>query len=292
LSFRRAAALGLSAALVLGVAGCGGDKKGPGAGSGSASGEGGSTSTSTTFPALGGLDANGVPTTIAEGSGSGKPGSGSTPTTGRQRRPGVPAPGRYMYRTGSGDRDVKALDVHEYPEREGGEIPHLETWVEPAHMTRSVVFWRPGERVLDREQEAQPNEQGELAPSAPCDFDPDLQELKFPLTVGQSWSSASSCQSGDRKKERSISAKVTATDTLTVGGEQVPVVVIERVVKEVVPLEIGPYTATSTITEFFSPVLGLLVRSTSTMEQDVAGKKGTRQFRMDLQSTRPSPTGG
>lgn len=282
----RVAALVLALASVSSSCG-GGGSDGGGQGRDGGAGGAASSSTSSTEPGVGGLDANGVPTTAAPGSGG-----HTTATTGRQRRPGVPAAGRYLYRTGSGERDVKALDVYEYPERPGGEVPQLESWVEPSHMIRSLVFWRPDVKVLDREQDAQPDERGQVAPGRPCDYEPDVTEFQFPLSVGRSWSSKSTCQTGDRTKERTASAKVTSTDTVTVEGHAVPVVVIERTVVDIVTLEVGPATKRVISTDFFSAELGLLVRSTGSIEQDVAGQRSNRTFRLDLTSTRPSPLSG
>jgi hypothetical protein len=277
----------VGAAVVVLLAGaCGG-------GGGAKSSAPSTTGPSTSAPAGGGLgptgtDAAGVPTTVKPGTPP-KPGAPTTAAP-RQRRPGVPAPGRYMYSTGTTQNAVRAFDVHEDAGQTGNDIVHLFTWIDRDSAERSVVTWRPDSRVLDREQKATPDEQGDLNAGPVCDWEPDVVELRLPLAVGQSWSNTVSCVMDGTKRERTTTAKVTATDTLTVEGEQVPVMVIERVVTDVQRLAIGPFTTKTTTTESYSPHYGIIVKATGTIEQTVAVKTSSSTFQMDLKSVRPTPT--
>lgn len=274
---RRLVVVVMVALIVTGVTACGGDEP-----SAQRAPDMPETTTTTGFGPLG-TDAKGVPTTV-------KRGELQTPTTeaGRPRRPGVPLPGRYMYSTGPDEDDLKALDLVENPE-ENGEIAQMETWTDMSTMVRRVVYWRPEIKILDREQHAVPDQRGDVEAGPLCDFAPDLPHLKLPVAVGVSWSGKATCQQDERVKERSVTAKVTATDTITVQGEAVPVFVIERTVHDVTPTELGPAERKTIATEFYSVPHGLVVRSRATVEQLFAGKSSTTTANLDIHSVHPSP---
>ncbi|HEV7887150.1 MAG TPA: hypothetical protein VGO92_06290 [Acidimicrobiales bacterium] len=274
--------------LAAGLAACGGGK-------GSTGRSGAEAKTTTTGPAaLGaGGDQNGVPTTLKPGAtasgGTAKPGK-TTATTGRQRRPGVPAPGRYLYATGPKNEDVRALDFYEGEGQTGNDVIQLETWTDKSTIIRSVDIFRLDAKIVDYEQKATPDQNGQPHPGPLCDWAPDIMDVRLPLTVGQTWSTKTSCpQGGDPPRERTVEAKATSTDTVTVAGEALPVVVIERKVVDVQRLPIGPFTTTTTTTEFYSPNLALVLRVTGTVEQKIVAKATTTAFRMDIKSVHPSP---
>ncbi|MDQ1446048.1 MAG: hypothetical protein QOI20_2512 [Acidimicrobiaceae bacterium] len=296
----RVAAVVLCAAMAAGtLGGCGGGggaagKKGADGGGPSSSTSAGSAGSSTSALGRSGTDKNGVPTTVKAGSkGPGASKGSTTPTTGRQRRPGVPAPGRYLYSTGTSDSAVKALDVYEDAGQSGDDVVQLETWTQKSSIERGVVTWRKDAKIVDREQRATPDERGQPQAGPLCDWEPDVLDTRMTTEVGVSWTAKATCAQGDGvTKDRTLTAKVTSTDTVVVEGEQVPVVVIERTVVDVTHLKIGPLESRTTSTDWFSPGLALLVRSTGTVEQKVAASNSNNAFRMDIKSVHPSPPPG
>lgn len=65
-----------------------------------------------------------------------------------------------------------------------------------------------------------------------CDWEPDMKELGFPLRRGAEWKWDSTCESKsddfDMKQRNQGNARVTGTQTATVGGREVAVFVIQR----------------------------------------------------------------
>jgi hypothetical protein len=89
--------------------------------------------------------------------------------------------------------------------------------------------------------------------------------------------------STDGKTTVTTSFKVERNETLTIGGEAVPTVVLTVVVKAS-----GDITLNSTATDWVSQAKGLIVRTDETGDGSFSGVTFHTQSTMVMQSTRPS----
>lgn len=91
--------------------------------------------------------------------------------------------------------------------------------------------WRSNGLFTTAESGGGSGEGGEEV-NAACDWEPDVQDLAFPLRQGASWSWDSTCETRSENYDSSQrwrgEARVTGVQTASVGGREVRVLVIER----------------------------------------------------------------
>lgn len=109
--------------------------------------------------------------------------------------------------------------------------------------------------------------------SGSCDWDPDVQDLAFPLRDGASWTWDSKCDMRSENMSGTQTwrgeARVTGVETASVGGREVRVLVIERRSEKVSDVTYrqegreskGRSTFQETTRQLFAPSVSLTVRS-------------------------------
>lgn len=114
--------------------------------------------------------------------------------------------------------------------------------------------------------------------NASCDWEPDVQELAFPLKQGAAWAWNSNCESRsenfDSKQNWRGEARVTGVQTANVGGREVRVLVIERKSERVVEFTSrrdgretkGKSTIQETTRQLYAPSVALTVRTDTDMK--------------------------
>ena len=132
-----------------------------------------------------------------------------------------------------------------------------------------------------------------------CDWEPDVQELAFPLKQGTTWSWNSSCESKsenfDSKQTWRGQARVTGVQTASVGGREVRVVVIERKSERVVEFTMrrdgretkGKSTFQETTRQLFASSVALTVRTDTDMRgsfESPGQPGGSGQFEGKMES--------
>ena len=186
----------------------------------------------------------------APGGAAPPPGS-TTDLNSLPERPSPTRPGSYTYRTKSNaqasagtfttqiddDREV-TFRYESAPPANGEQRDHEKT--ESSGSSGGFNFsgtgdrqraWRTNGMFVTTESGGGSSEGGEEV-TASCDWEPDIQELAFPLRQGASWSWDSTCESKSENFDSSQrwrgQARVTGVQTASVGGREVRVLVIER----------------------------------------------------------------
>lgn len=132
--------------------------------------------------------------------------------------------------------------------------------------------WRPNGMFITSESGGGGGEGGESF-NASCDWEPDVQDLAFPLKQGAVWTWNSSCESRSENFDSNQTwrgeARVTGVQTASVGGREVRVLVIERKSERVVDFTMrrdgrenkGKSTIQETTRQLFAPSVALTVRT-------------------------------
>ena len=114
--------------------------------------------------------------------------------------------------------------------------------------------------------------------SASCDWQPDVQELAFPLKQGAAWTWNSTCESRSENFDSNQSwrgeARVTGVQTASVGGREVRVLVIERKSERVIEFTMrrdgretkGKSTIQETTRQLYAPSVALTIRTDTDMK--------------------------
>ncbi|HUR50017.1 MAG TPA: hypothetical protein VMY88_10900 [Acidimicrobiales bacterium] len=109
--------------------------------------------------------------------------------------------------------------------------------------------------------------------NASCDWEPDVQDLAFPLKQGATWTWNSTCESRSENFDSNQSwrgeARVTGQQTASVGGREIRVLVIERKSERVVDFTMrrdgretkGKSTIQETTRQLYAPSVALTVRT-------------------------------
>lgn len=115
------------------------------------------------------------------------------------------------------------------------------------------------------------------------EFRPDPIVLVLPSnpTVGRSWSWSTTSTDGKTKLDAAL--KIERNETIAVGGEQVPTVVVSIVLKAS-----GDITFTSTSYNWVSLAKSLIMRTDTTTDGTFNNVQFHQQYSQILQSTRPS----
>jgi hypothetical protein len=277
---RRLIPLVLTAILLL--AACGGkDKKDV------AANDTGTTSTSevTTSTALGGAEA-GTATTVAGktattkkpgtsgGGATGGGGGGSASPTGGAAAIKPATPGSYTYKTtgNSSFGPVNETSTLKVDPPSGSDQHSAQTGQQGG--TETVLRYQAdGVYLVSLKLSGQITKEFRLNP-------PGLA-LPQPATVGRTWSWTAT--STDGKTSVKSDFKVLRTETIAVGGEQVPTVVLETVVTTS-----GDLVSTSKGTRWVSEAYRLTVREDSQMQGTYSGFSFNSTTSSLLQSTKPS----
>ena len=176
----------------------------------------------------------------------------------------APAPGTYHYSGGSAGAGPARADVVVTVEADGsgrGLVHQIMTlpFGEAGALRTNVVWSATGMSWQHSEVQA-----AGLAPT--CDWMPATTEYRFPLAVGATWSTDSSCTGSVLGQSATIhrveQARVTGTAEATVGAAKIPVWVIERTttITTSTTVQRGQSRTEQTITiEHFSPDRGLFV---------------------------------
>lgn len=215
------------------------------------------------------------------------------------RRADILRPGVYTYRfTQNGQQgDDQVLEVIDQGEGEG--------WARQLHyfgrgttVTAQLVVWMADRLYAEAEQRQRAAGNG--AEHSPiCGWDPGLLEWKLPFRVGSSWRGDSRCvdQQTDPSaprttRRRTIEARVTGTQSVEVGGQTVPVFVIERTTTSTSTVDQPPLTVVQqeTATDLVSAERHLTVRTTGTRSETTNGvPKGLPSpITLDLVSLEPT----
>ena len=239
-------------------------------------------------------------------------------------RPTPPRPGAYTYRTkfdGQFSASTFTTQVNEEEDQVlryesapavSGE-PHDREKAETSGGNASFNFsgnadkeraWRQNGMFVTAESGGGSGQDGESFNSS-CDWQPDVQELEFPLQQGAAWSWNSTCESKsenfDIKQTWRGDARVTGVETATVGGREVRVLVIERRSERQGEFTMrrdgresrGKTTLQETTRQLYAPSVALSVRSDSDMkgsfESDQPGGSGQfgGKYESELQSLDP-----
>lgn len=137
--------------------------------------------------------------------------------------------------------------------------------------------WRGNGMFITAESGAGSGGGGESISSS-CNWEPDVQELAFPLRQGARWSWNSSCESKsenfDNKETWRGEARVTGVQTASVGGREVRVLVIEQQSERVSEYTMrrdgreskGRNTFQETTKKLYAPSVALTVRTDTDMK--------------------------
>ena len=195
-----------------------------------------------------------------------------------------PKQGEYSYRfeNSTGDSGV-ARSVYGEPKRSGDVTTQSLQVIGGGRNEQTDVEWRPDGQYYVNTTFTQ------SGTSLDCKWSPALAERKFPMQPGLTWASESSCvvfvNGAKGEIRRTISGKVIEAQRIEVAGSSLVVWVYEWSDNLETPRgrqrQVGKM--------YFSPKLGLMVRSTGTMTQtDQAGKTTSRQFTRELMRLEPT----
>jgi len=286
----RVAGVLLVVALV--AAACGGGGKHASAKSAAATGNGtaGSTTTSsvvvagaassTTAPGAKNASGTGKGATAPAGSSATTATTAKSGSTSTAKGPQPAAPGTYAYdRTGtshnsiSGDQSADGK-VSLQVDPVGSGRQHSVQKSPNSTREQTVEFLAEGAYFTDLKQSIG-NYTKEFTPNPP------VLAMAADASAGRTWSWT--VTSTDGKTTLTSSFKVERDETITVGGESVPTVVLTVVLKAT-----GDVVLNDTSTNWVSPAKGLIVRTDDTSDGSFSGITFHSQTSMILESTRPS----
>jgi hypothetical protein len=211
------------------------------------------------------------------GSGTGSGGSTSNPDTGLH----AAAPGTYTYaRTGTshdslrGDRSLTGNTSLKVDPVANSEQHSAQSSPDGSSSDQTVRFLTEGAYFTDLKQST-----GGFAK----EFQPNPPVLALPAqaSIGRTWSWT--VTSTDGKTTLNASFKVERNETLTIGGQSTPTVVLTVTLKAS-----GDVTLDSTATDWVSLAKGLIVRTDSTSSGSIGTITFNSQSSSVLQSTKPS----
>ena len=128
---------------------------------------------------------------------------------------------------------------------------------------------------------------GDDEPPRRCELEPPLLVKPLPLEVGLRWESASACGEGRQRMDEEISGNVVRTERVEVAGGEVDTFVIEIVTGRG---QRGLVWFASEGTHWFSPQLGVAVRSTD-VRRETETESGIREnIMMELLAWPGGPT--
>lgn len=156
--------------------------------------------------------------------------------------------------------------------------------------------WRPNGMFITAESGG--GSGGGESFNAACDWEPDVQDLAFPLKQGAAWAWNSSCESKsenfDQKQSWRGEARVTGVQTASVAGKEVRVLVIERKSERVMEFTSrrdgretkGKSTIQEITRQLFAPSVALTVRTDTDMKGAIEspGAPGGGQFQGKMES--------
>jgi hypothetical protein len=223
-----------------------------------------------------------APTTAkpAAGSGAGSAGAASSAPSSDPGAPKPAAPGTYVYnRTGKANTSAfgdQTLDgqVSLKVDAPNGSDQHSTQTAAEGGREQVLRFLGEGAYFVDIKQ----SQQGFTK-----EFQPNPPVLAMPSTptIGRTWSWT--VTSTDDATTLNASFKIERNETLAIGGEQVPTVVVSAVLKLS-----GDITATSNTTNWVSTAKALIVRADENTNGNVGTVTFTSQSSSVLQSTKPS----
>jgi hypothetical protein len=203
--------------------------------------------------------------------------STSNPDTGLH----AAAPGTYTYaRTGTshdsirGDRSLNGNTSLKMDPAANGDQHSVQSSPDGSSSEQTVRFLTEGAYFTDLKQST-----GGFAK----EFQPNPPVLALPAqaTIGRTWSWT--VTSTDGKTTLNASFKVERNETLTIGGQSTPTVVLTVTLKAT-----GDVTLDSTATDWVSLAKGLIVRTDSTSSGSIGTITFNSQSSSVLQSTKPS----
>lgn len=230
-----------------------GDPAGPGASTTSAApGSGGSPSTTTAGPA---------------------------PRTAKADANGAPAAGSYAYKRGTTDVTLKVSVT----DRAAGTTRQTHRLGTDDQAEETSLRFGSGPTLLVGLRNIRDGQTG-----ATCDVEPDLTLRPADLRIGAEWSGSGMCtlgtSDGAPQARQTESGEVTGTDTVTVDGQAVQVVIYDHTsIQEVLISGAVVATTKRTTVDRYAPALGLVVSSVGTSEATVTGKppqSGTYELRL------------
>jgi len=212
-------------------------------------------------------------------------------------RPTPPRPGRYKYRTkfdGQASAGTFTTQVNEDEEttiryepapavngetrdREKSESSGSSDGFDFSGNADKERAWRANGMFITAESGG--GSGGGESFNASCDWEPDIQDLAFPLKQGAIWSWNSTCESKsenfDSKQTWRGEARVTGVKTASVGGREVRVLLIERKSERTNDFTVrqdgretkGKSTFQETTQQLYAPSIALTVRT----DTDVRG---------------------
>jgi hypothetical protein len=196
----------------------------------------------------------------------------------------VPGPGvyHYQYKSGTDSAEAATKVENKGPAAGGGQSLVLSITGQGFDSVNDVT-WGPTQVQILKSTFAFGQQRAE------CDWSPDYLEMQLPLSKGAQWAADTSCMVSGATPQpvpvtRKTTKKVTDARRVQVAGGEVMVWVIESVDH----FDFAGNSADSTATDYFSPKLGMTVRTTGHAKG--SGPRGTqeRDFEIEIQSLQPS----